>query len=83
MKKWECTVCGYIHEGEDSPEKCPVCGAGKEKFVEVTLSQEGDADLETRESNPTALEATGPQVPAGTVEKIAGRFEATCCCLIS
>ena len=36
MKKWECTVCGYIHEGNEPPDKCPVCGAGKEKFVEIT-----------------------------------------------
>ncbi len=25
MTKWVCTVCGYIHEGEQPPEKCPVC----------------------------------------------------------
>jgi rubrerythrin len=38
MKKFVCTVCGYIHEGETAPEKCPVCGVGAEKFVE----QSGD-----------------------------------------
>ncbi|MBT3168476.1 MAG: NADH peroxidase [Candidatus Cloacimonetes bacterium] len=32
MKKWVCEVCGYIHEGETAPEKCPQCGAPKEKF---------------------------------------------------
>lgn len=32
MKKWVCTVCGYVHEGEEAPEKCPQCGAPKEKF---------------------------------------------------
>jgi len=35
MKKWKCTVCGYIHHGEEPPEKCPVCNAPKEKFVEI------------------------------------------------
>ena len=25
MKKFVCTVCGYIHEGEVAPERCPVC----------------------------------------------------------
>ncbi len=25
MKKWVCSVCGYVHEGESAPEKCPVC----------------------------------------------------------
>lgn len=32
MKKWICEVCGYIHEGDTPPERCPVCGEGKEKF---------------------------------------------------
>jgi rubredoxin len=35
MKKWECTVCGYIHIGEEPPETCPVCGADKSQFVEI------------------------------------------------
>lgn len=35
MKKWRCSVCGYIHEGLEPPEKCPNCGANKDKFVEV------------------------------------------------
>jgi len=35
MKKWRCTVCGYIHTGEQPPEKCPVCKADRDKFVEV------------------------------------------------
>lgn len=34
MKKFVCTVCGYVYEGEEAPEKCPVCGATKDKFVE-------------------------------------------------
>jgi mannose-6-phosphate isomerase-like protein (cupin superfamily)/rubredoxin len=35
MKKWRCSVCGYIHIGNEPPEKCPNCGSPKEKFVEV------------------------------------------------
>ena len=38
MKKFVCTVCGYIYEGEAAPEKCPVCGVGADKFIE----QSGD-----------------------------------------
>ena len=34
MKKFVCTVCGYVYEGEAAPEKCPVCGVGAEKFME-------------------------------------------------
>ncbi len=33
MKKWKCSVCGYIHEGDEPPDQCPVCGAPKEMFV--------------------------------------------------
>ena len=32
MKRWRCNVCGYIHEGEAPPEKCPICGVGPEEF---------------------------------------------------
>jgi len=39
MKKWVCTVCGYVHEGDAPPEKCPQCGAAGEKFSEQA---EGD-----------------------------------------
>ena len=35
MKKFVCTVCGYVYEGEAAPEKCPVCGVGADKFTEV------------------------------------------------
>ena len=32
MKKWVCSVCGYVHEGDTPPEKCPVCKQPAEKF---------------------------------------------------
>ena len=35
MKKFKCTVCGYIHEGDSAPEKCPQCKVPAEKFVEM------------------------------------------------
>jgi rubrerythrin len=35
MKKFICSVCGYTHEGDNAPEKCPQCGAAKEKFNEM------------------------------------------------
>ena len=36
MKKYVCTICGYIHEGDAPPAKCPQCGAGADKFEEKT-----------------------------------------------
>lgn len=34
MKKFVCSVCGYVHYGEEAPEFCPQCRAPKSKFVE-------------------------------------------------
>ncbi|MBP5308247.1 MAG: NADH peroxidase [Clostridia bacterium] len=34
MAKFVCSVCGYVHEGTEAPEACPVCRAPKAKFVE-------------------------------------------------
>ena len=36
MKKFVCTVCGYVYEGEKAPEACPICKAPAEKFKEQT-----------------------------------------------
>ena len=33
VRKWKCTVCGYVHEGAEPPESCPVCGADRSKFI--------------------------------------------------
>ena len=34
MKKFVCTICGYVYEGEAAPEACPVCKAPASKFIE-------------------------------------------------
>ena len=34
MKKYVCSVCGYVYEGAEPPAKCPQCGAPASKFVE-------------------------------------------------
>ena len=39
MKKFVCSVCGYVHEGETAPEFCPICKAPKEKFVEQSAER--------------------------------------------
>ena len=40
MKKWVCSVCGYVFEGENPPEACPICKAPASKFSE---KKEGEA----------------------------------------
>ncbi|MCI1945537.1 NADH peroxidase [Clostridium luticellarii] len=44
MKKFVCSVCGYVYEGEKAPEKCPVCGAPSDKFVEKSEDSSNWAD---------------------------------------
>ncbi len=34
MKKFVCSVCGYVHEGDSAPESCPICKAPASKFTE-------------------------------------------------
>ena len=33
MAKWVCSVCGYVHEGDTPPERCPQCKGPAEKFI--------------------------------------------------
>jgi len=38
-KKWVCSVCGYIHEGPEPPERCPQCKQPREKFKELVENE--------------------------------------------
>lgn len=42
---WRCSACGYVWEGEGAPDKCPKCGAPKEKFTKL---EEKAADVVER-----------------------------------
>lgn len=44
MKKYVCSVCGYVHEGNEPPEKCPVCNASADKFKEQIGGMEWAAE---------------------------------------
>ncbi len=58
MKKYVCKVCGYVHEGNESPENCPVCKAPASMFEEVQGEMKLAAEHElgvygkTVENNP-------------------------------
>jgi rubredoxin len=54
MKKWKCGVCGFIHDGEGAPDKCPKCGAVKEKFAAL---DDAAATLVERSRRTNALHA--------------------------
>ena len=46
MGEWECTVCGYLHEGEEPPAKCPECGASPDKFEYYSYEDDDEWDDE-------------------------------------
>ena len=54
--KYRCKVCGYIHEGDAPPEKCPLCKAPASKFEEV------------KEDSGEATYATVHKIGDGVVE---------------
>ncbi|MFW5637087.1 MAG: rubredoxin-like domain-containing protein [Thermodesulfobacteriota bacterium] len=68
MKKWRCTVCGYIHEGDEPPDECPVCGADKSMFEEVTEEEDRAEAAETRKGpeGETEKKAEPESKPAET-----------------
>lgn len=70
MKKWRCLVCGQIVESDVRPDKCPVCHAPGEKFVEV---KEDDM-------NWAAEHAVGiaKGVPEEIVEGLRANFNGEC-----
>lgn len=36
MNKFKCGACNYVYDGPDAPDKCPRCGATKDKFVKLS-----------------------------------------------
>lgn len=57
MKRWQCSVCKYIHIGDTPPEKCPVCGVSGKKFV--LLEDEVDIQGPAKPQASTAAKAQG------------------------
>ncbi len=53
-RKWRCTICGYIHNGPEPPQECPVCGADQSFFEEV---------VEAGETEPTPAAAASSAAP--------------------
>ena len=79
MKKWKCTICGYVHEGDEAPEKCPVCGADKSLFEEIVEAAPAAADTpveeappaETPPADPRAVDlGPAPSTPLGRVRHV-------------
>jgi len=68
MKKWKCIICGYIHEGEEPPEVCPICKAPASKFI---LLNEGEADAPPDKGGKPAVKGNKAKpTPPSDKEKI-------------
>ena len=72
-RRWRCTICGYVHEGEAPPEKCPLCGADASLFVEIDADGKSLAeDTDDTEEGVSAASVTAEdQEPATLFDKIA------------
>ena len=69
MKKFVCSVCGYVYEGTEPPAKCPQCGAPASKFVE----QAGDMTW-AAEHVVGVAQGVDPEIVAG----LRSNFEGEC-----
>ena len=69
MKKFVCSVCGYVHEGDSAPDKCPQCNAPASKFTE----QAGD---KTWAAEHVVGVAQG--VPEDIIEDLRANFNGEC-----
>ena len=69
MKKYVCSVCGYVHEGDSAPEACPVCKAPADKFVE----QKGEMNWAAEHVVGVAKGA-----PAEIIEGLRANFNGEC-----
>jgi len=66
MKKWQCSVCKYIHTGDKPPVKCPVCGVGSDNFV--LLEDTGSPDSDIKKEAPTPAKKSVEPGPASVTE---------------
>lgn len=57
MKQWQCSICKYIHKGENPPEKCPVCNADASKFKEINKA----STMETPQKKESPAIKPGPE----------------------
>ncbi len=67
MAKFVCTICGYTHEGNAAPDKCPICGAPTAKFDEV-----GGERVWADEHRVGVAQGVDEEIIAGLRENFAG-----------
>ena len=68
--KWICKICGYVHEGDQPPEFCPVCKAPASQFV-----QQAEERVWAAEHVVGVAKGLDPRV----VEGLRANFNGECC----
>ncbi|MBQ2082523.1 MAG: flavin reductase [Lachnospiraceae bacterium] len=80
MEKWVCPVCGYVHEGPEPPEECPVCHVPGSKFTkvegEMVLAAEHEYGVyaKTVKNNPDISQADKDYI----FEQLMANFKGEC-----
>lgn len=58
-RQWKCTICGYIHTGDEPPDICPICAADKSFFIEITPAEQPEEKKEEKVEAPQQDAAEG------------------------
>ena len=68
--KWVCSVCGYVHEGPEAPEKCPMCKVPADKFI-----AQAEGEIEWADQHVVGVAAgVDPEI----IEGLRANFEGEC-----
>jgi len=75
MKQWRCTVCDYVHEGDEPPDSCPVCDAPASEFE---LETAAEAETPPAASPDPVAPADGPQTLSEVRDQARLRLKGIC-----
>ena len=65
MAKFRCPVCGYIHEGDAAPERCPQCKVPGSKFIKLEESEDGPLQFADEHVLGVAKNVEDPEILNG------------------
>ena len=85
--KYVCTVCGYVHEGDEPPAQCPVCKAPADKFKKMEEPVAAPAAADAPAKGKLALPAMACEHVVGSakgldprvVKGLQDNFNGECC----
>ena len=72
MAKFRCPVCGYIHEGDAAPERCPQCKVPGSKFIKLEESEDGPLQFADEHVLGVAKNVQDPEILKGLHDHFTG-----------